>query len=176
MRRSTLPWLLALALLSLSAAAWAFESAGPVDQYQEEMKRSKLGPALGINQPTVDKLLQIDKKYRPQKEQAKREAVGAFQQLKQAMGKPSPTDAEVQVILDKMMRNRQESLNLQHRQFEEEMAVLTPVQQARYLMFLMGLRKQVAQEARGLREGPGGPGTTRPLQPPRELPVARPNP
>jgi len=40
------------------------------------------------------------------------------------------------------------------------MAILTPVQQARYLMFLMGLRREMVKEARSL--GPprnGGVGT-----------------
>ncbi len=155
--------------------AWAqgFEQPESIDRYQTEMKRTKLGPALGVDQRTVDLLLQIDEKYRVQKEQAKREAMAAFAQLKQAMSKPNPSDQEVQVILDRMMRSRQETLNLQQRQFNEEMSVLTPVQQARYLMFLMGMRKQVAQEALQLRNSPKA---AKPLVPPRELPVMRPNP
>ncbi len=155
------------------AAAQGFDPGDSMDRYQTEVKRSKLGPALGVDQRTVDQLLQIDQKYRHQKEQAKREALAAFQQLQQAMSKPNPSDQEVQAILDRMMHSRTETLSLQQRQFNEEMSVLTPVQQARYLMFLMSMRKQVAQEARELKTGPKA---SKPITPPRELPVMRPNP
>jgi hypothetical protein len=164
---------LLLGWLAGMAAAQGFDPPDSMDRYQAEVKRTKLGPALGVDQRTVDTLLKIDQKYRLQKDQAKREALASFQQLQQAMSKPNPSDQEVQVILDRMMHSRQETLNLQQRQFQEEMSVLTPVQQARYLMFLMSMRKQVAQEALELKSGPKA---ARPLAPPRELPVTRPNP
>lgn len=154
-------------------ASQGFEPADPMDRYQAEVKRARLGPALGVDQRTVELLLQIDQKYRAQKEQAKREAMLAFQQLQQVMSKPNPTDQEVQAILERMMRSREETLALQQRQFQEEMSLLTPVQQARYLMFLMSLRRQVASEARELKTAPKA---TKPITPPRELPVMRPNP
>lgn len=175
-RRLVRIWCIGLLLagwLAGVAAAQGFDPGDSMDRYQAEVKRSKLGPALGVDQRTVDALLQIDQKYRVQKEQAKREAMTAFQQLQQAMGKPNPSDQEVQAILDRMMHSRTETLNLQQRQFNEEMSVLTPVQQARYLMFLMSMRKQVAQEARELKAGPKA---SKPITPPRELPVMRPNP
>lgn len=171
-RLGGLAFLLTL-FLGLPAAAQGFEPADPMDRYQAEVKRAKLGPALGVDQRTVDLLLQIDQKYRVQKERAKQEAMLAFQQLQQVMSKPNPTDQEVQAILERMMRTREETLALQQRQFQEEMSLLTPVQQARYLMFLMSLRRQVATEARELKTSPKA---AKPVTPPRELPVMRPNP
>lgn len=169
-------WLLYLLVLALPVTAigpvLAFDNPDTMDRYQEEVKRQKLGPALGIDQATVERLLQIDHKYKPLKEQAKRDAVTSFQQLQQVMRSPSPPESQVRAILNQMIRARRESLNLQERQLEEEMAVLTPVQQARYLMFLMGLRKQMAQEALNLRRPPQQ--EARPMAPPRELPVVRP--
>ena len=44
--------------------------------------------------------------------------------------------------------------NLQQRKDDEETAILTPMQQARYLMYLMSLIK----EARSIKSGTGGPG------------------
>ncbi len=174
MRRMPL-YILVLALLAATARpALAFDTPDTMNRYQEEVKRQKLGPALGIDQHTVERLLQIDHKYKPLKEQAKKQAMLSFQQLQQVMRSPSPPERQVQAILDQMIRARRESLNLQERQLEEEMAVLTPVQQARYLMFLMGLRKQMAQEALNLRRAPQQ--EARPMAPPRELPVVRPGP
>jgi|UniRef100_A0A7C3SJK5 hypothetical protein len=174
MRRLFLP--LCLGLLAMAAAdpARAFDNLNTMDRYQEEVKRQKLGPALGVDQQTVERLLQIDQRYKPLKEQAKKEALASFQQLQQVMRSPSPPEGQVRAILTQMIKARRESLNLQERQLEEEMAVLTPVQQARYLMFLMGLRKQMAQEALNLRGSPQR--EAKPLAPPRELPVVRPGP
>jgi hypothetical protein len=65
-------------------------------------------------------------------------------------------------------------LNLQQRQQDEEMAVLSPVQQARYLLYLMGLRRQMAKEARNLRPDQGGAQPLPPRPDLREVPVVRP--
>lgn len=175
MRRFKLSVLVLLLLAGLALPASAqFDNPDATDRYQEQIKRQKLGPAVGVDQTTVNRLLQIDHRYKPLKEQAKREAVTSFQQLKQVMSNPSPPEDQVRAILDRMIKSRRESLNLQERQLEEEMAVLTPVQQARYLMFLMSLRQQMAQEAFNLRSAPSR--EARPIAPPRELPVVRPGP
>lgn len=167
--------LLVLLLLagSVPSAVAQFDQPDATDRYQEEVKRQKLGPSVGVDQGTVDRLLQIDQRYKPLKEQAKREAVASFQQLQQVMRHAAPPEDQVRAILNRMIKSRRESLNLQERQLEEEMAVLSPVQQARYLMFLMSLRKQMAQEAFSLRSAPQQGGRP-PIAPPREMPVVRP--
>jgi hypothetical protein len=173
MRRLVLSVLALFLAAALAPPALAqFDNLESLDRYQEEVKRQKLGPALGVDQRTVDRLLQIDQRYRPLKEQAKNEAVSSFRQLQQVMRQPSPPEDQVQTILDKMIQSRRETLNIQQRQLDEEMAVLTPLQQARYLMFLMSLRKQMAREALNLRSAPQE--GARPMGPPRELPVVRP--
>jgi Spy/CpxP family protein refolding chaperone len=173
MRRFILLMLAFFVLIGVAGPALSFDNPDVTDRYQEEVKRKKLGPALDVDQRTVNQLLQIDHKYRPLKEKAKQEAVTAFRDLQQVMRHPSPPENQVRAILDKMIKSRRETLNLQQRQLEDEMAILTPVQQARYLMFLMSLRKQMAQEALNLRSGPKA---SKPMAPPRELPVVRPGP
>ena len=160
MRWFALSLILGLLLTGVAPMAWGFEHPESLNRFQEDVKRTRLGPVLGVDQRKVDQLLLIDQKYKPLKEQARRDAVAAFQQLQQVMRNPSPPEDQVKGILATMMRKKQESLDLQQRQLDEEMAILTPVQQARYLMFLMGLRRQMVKEARSL--GPprnGGVGT-----------------
>ncbi len=83
-----------------------------------------------------------------------------------------------------MKRKRLEMLNLQQRKDDEESALLTPMQQARYLMYLMSLIKEArsiksgagtpAGQARpGIPGGPGGIGAPA-LRAPTEIPVSRP--
>jgi hypothetical protein len=146
----------------------------PMDQYQVDYKRQNLGPALGIDQAKVERLLQIDQKYRSQKRQAIQDAKGAFQQLQRVMSQPQPSEQEVATILDNIMRLRKEKLTLEQQQLQEEKSVLTPVQQARYIMVLMNMRHQIAREAQRVRNAPQG--VPLPKQSgPREVPaVSRP--
>ena len=152
----------------------AGEPGEPMDQYQTDFKRQNLGAALGIDQNTVERLLQIDEKYRAQKRQAIQNAKGAFQQLRKVMSQPQPSEQEVAAILDNMMKLRQEKLMLEQNQLQEEKSILTPVQQAKYILVLMNMRQQVAKEAQRVRSAPQG--VPLPAKPagPREVPVSRP--
>ncbi len=178
MSRKVLLCVLGLMLAGLAVANWAAAQpgAGPGGGFQDQfmqVKRSQLGPALGVDQRTVDRLLQIEQRYKPMRSQLIMETKAAFQRLQQVMAQPNPTDQEVQSILANMKAKQKEMEELKHRQDEEEMAILTPVQQARYILYLRTLVK----EARSIKGGPGGgPGGGAPLTPqsPREIPVYRP--
>ena len=76
----------------------------------------------------------------------------------------------MRALLDSLLRHEQETINLKQRQTEEERAILTPVQQARYILYL----QQMMKEARSIKGGPGG---VAPMIPggPREIPVSRPS-
>ena len=171
--------LFAALLLVYCAAPWSAAALDPshridpIDQYQLDFKRKNLGPALGIDQAKVERLLQIDQKYLSQKRQTIRDAKEALRQLQRLMQQPQPPEPEVAAILDRMMELRQEKLSLEQRQLKEEKHILTPVQQARYILMLMNMRQQVAREAQRMRSAPQGA----PLKPqpgPREVPVSRP--
>jgi|UniRef100_A0A7V6A4N7 Spy/CpxP family protein refolding chaperone len=151
------------------------ETGDPLEQYQMEFKRKNLGPSLNLDPAKVEKLLQIDQKYRALKRQATQEARLALQQLQRVMSQPQPSEEEVRRILDNMMRLRQHKLALEQQQLEEEKAVLTPVQQARYILLLMNMRHQIAKEAQKVRGAPPL-SAPQPLKPggPREVPVSRP--
>jgi hypothetical protein len=152
----------------------AGEPGEPMDQYQMDFKRQNLGTALGIDQAKVERLLQIDQKYKSQKRQAIHDAKAAFQQLQQVMSQPQPPEKEVAGILDNIMSLRKEKLTLEQQQLQEEKSILTPVQQARYILMLMNMRHQVAREAQRVRNAPQGMPIT-PKPGPREVPaVSRP--
>jgi myosin heavy subunit len=165
-----------LLLLSTPFSAAAFENhdpSDPLDQYQLDFKRKHLSSSLGIDQAKVERLLQIDQKYKPLKRQTIREAKAALRQLQQLMRQPQPPEQEVAAILDRMMKLRREKLALEQRQLREEKNILNPVQQARYILLLMNMRQQIAREAQKMRSAPQGV----PVQPqpqPREMPVSRP--
>jgi Spy/CpxP family protein refolding chaperone len=167
-------------VLTLGSSCWAWAQPGPSHGFGEgrfhdrfmELKRKQLGPALGVDQPTVDKLLAIDQRYKPLRHQLIMGMKTDIRRLQQLMSQGSPPEQEVKAVLSGMKRRRMEMLNLQQRKDDEEMALLTPVQQARYIIYLMSL----IREARSIKGGPGGPGSmgAPALRPPREIPVSRP--
>jgi Spy/CpxP family protein refolding chaperone len=184
MRRNLLLAFLGLVLLGTGVSrAWAqpghgFERGHFQDRLME-IKRQQLGPALGVDQRTVDRLLAIDQRYKPIRHRLIMEMRADMRRLQQLMSQPSPSEREVQTVLNNMKRKRLEMLNLQQRKDQEETAILTPVQQARYIMYLISLVRQ----ARSIKSGPsgpsgpgpmGGPGNMAPAFRPREIPVSRP--
>jgi len=126
-----------------------------------------MGPAIGVDERLVARLVEIDRRYKPQKLQLNQDMKAHLQRLQQMLSQPSPSEEQVRQVLQGMIKKRQDTLNLQQRQLDEEMAILSPIQQGRYLLFLMGLRQQMARQARGL--GVPMPQTA----PPQGIPVSR---
>jgi Spy/CpxP family protein refolding chaperone len=188
MHRKTLLLFLGLTLVGTSLA-WGqpgrgFSGGGFQDRFLE-VKRKQLGPALGVNQQTVDKLLAIDERYKPLRHQMVTSMKNDMRRLQQLMSQPKPSETEIKALLAAMKRKRLEMLNLQQRKDEEETALLTPMQQARYILYLMSLIK----EARSIKSGGGTPGThgkpgimgapgglAPALRAPQEIPASRPTP
>ena len=142
---------LAGASLAWGQPAGEFGGGGFQDRLLE-VKRHQLGPALGVNQPTVDKLLAIEARYKPLRRQMIMEMMNDWRRLEQAMAQASPADQEIRTILTSLRNRKDEMHNLQQRQGDEEIAILTPVQQARYMMYQRSLLK----EARSIKSGTGG--------------------
>ena len=186
MRRRILFLFLGLTLAGASLV-WGqsgkeFGGGGFQDRFLE-VQRNQLGPALGVNQQTVDQLLAIDARYKPLRHQLTTGMRSDMQRLQQLMSQPSPPEQEIKPLLAEMKRKRLEMLNLQQRKDDEETALLTPMQQARYLIYLMALIK----EARSIKSGAGQPGghgrpgivggpggKAVPTLRPTEIPVSRP--
>ena len=129
MRRRILFLFLGLTLAGASLA-WGqpggeFGGGGFQDRFLE-VKRNQLGPALGVNQPTVDQLLAIDARYKPLRHQLVTGMKSDMQRLQQLMSQPHPPEQEITALLADMKRKRLEMLNLQQRKDDEETALLTP--------------------------------------------------
>ncbi len=180
MLKRILSHFLGLILAGLAVAPWALaqpmgqpvaSGGGNFQQRFQQVKRAQMGPALGVNQQTVDRLLQIEQHYNPQRRQLIQIMKTDFQRLQQVMSQPSPPEQEVAAILSDMKQRRQQMQDLQNQQGQEEEALLTPVQQARYLMY----QKDLMQQARRVMNGPGM-GETEPVNPqmPRDIPVVGP--
>lgn len=182
MPRKLLLYLLGLMLAGAVSPTWAWAQGGPgsgrfTDKFQE-IKRTQLGPALGVDQSIVDKLLQIEQRYQPQRQRLIQDSKAEFLRLRQLMDQPQPSEQEVKTILTNLKAKQREIEGLKLRQDEEEMAVLSPVQYARYVLYLQSMMREArsVKAGPGAPGGPGGPRRGAPLTPssPREIPVYRP--
>jgi Spy/CpxP family protein refolding chaperone len=180
MPKKILFYFLGLMLAGMASATWALaqpaegfrgSGSGGFQERFQQVKRTQMGPALGVNQQTVDQLLQIEQRYQPGRRQLIQNMRTDYQRLQQAMSQPAPSEQEVRAIIGDMKMKKQEMQDLQTRQGEEEDALLTPVQQARYLMYNQSLMREASTIKRG------GPGGTGPFTPdgPREVPVINPS-
>jgi Spy/CpxP family protein refolding chaperone len=174
---------LGLILAGLASATWALAQpmgqpppqpgsarGGGFQAQFQEIKRTQMGPALGVNQQTVDQLLQIEQRYKPLRQQLIQDSMVEYRRLEQVMNQPSPAEQEIRTILTGIKQKQKAMQELQARQGAEEDALLNPVQQARFLMY----QRKLLKEARNIKGG--GPGETTPFtpSPPREIPVSRP--
>ncbi len=171
MHKKLLFYFLCLMLAGMASATWALAQPAGVFQgpggggggFQErfqQVKRNQMGSALGVSQQTVDQLLQIEQRYQPSRRQLIQSMRMDYQRLQQLMSQPAPPEREVGAILGDMKRKKQEMQDLQTRQGEEEDALLSPVQQARYLMYNQSLMREatVSREAvRAVLQGGGAP-------------------
>ncbi len=186
MPRKLFFYFLGLMLAGMASAPWAlaqpagvFRPAGAAPGpggggFQErfqQVKRQQMGPALGVNQQTVDRLLDIERRYEPGRRQLIQSMRMDYQRLQQVMSQAAPPQGEVAAILGDMKRRKQEMQDLQTRQGVEEDALLNPVQQARYLMYNQSLMREARSVKRG---GPGEGGAFTPGGP-REVPVINPS-
>jgi hypothetical protein len=182
MHKKLLFYVLGLILAGMASATWALAQpaegfrpggvgGGGFQERFQQVKRTQMGPALGVNQQTVDQLLDIERRYQPGRRQLIQSMKMDYQRLQQAMSQPAPSEQQVQAILIDMKRKKQEMQDLQTRQGEEEDALLSPVQQARYLMYNQSLMREARTIKRG---GPEEGGTFTPGGP-REVPVINPS-
>ena len=137
----------------------------------QEIKRTQMGPAVGVNQQTVDQLLQIEARYQPLRQQLIRDSKKEFRRLQQVMSQAFALGSGSEGYPGTVSSGSNGRCKIcRRRQGEEEEALLTPVQQARYFMY----QRTLLKEARNVQGG--GPGEEAPMMPqgPREIPVSRP--
>ncbi len=164
---------------SAAAPALAQPYGGPATQvYLLEYKRQHLAAALRVDQTRVDRLLEVERRFntrvRPLRQQLNRD----MDRLRTLLASSRPDDAQIKAVLDSLYRTREQLHSLRRQQDAAQAALLTPTQQARYLMFQQELNRQLLDESRHLPaaeevgdNGGGGPGPAAPS--PAPLPPTR---
>lgn len=106
---------------------------------------------LGLSQDQALKVSEIMKKYQMKRRDLRQKMMGLNQQLRTVAYSNNASQAS-QLIAD-IQKTKDEMEGLDDAQFKEIKPLLTPQQQARYLVLMEDIRREIRQFRRG---GPGG--------------------
>jgi|GEM_PF-6266204 len=115
-----------------------------------EYKRRQLPQVLHLDQGQVDRLLEVERRHQPGLNRLRQDIRRDLQRLSRLLDRPQPSDAEVKAVLESLQGKRDQLQSLRQRQMDEAAALLSPQQQARYLIFQQQMRRDLLQQVRGL--------------------------
>jgi len=150
---------LLLALLVWLALPASLQAQGQVGAPPEDSKRERihdlilqrLNTELGLNPTQSQQLAQIMRKYQQQRLTLKRQQRDLTAQLRAAS--TGGNEAQVQSLLQKLTATRSQLDQVNDQMFNEIRPMLTPMQQAKYLLVM----DEIRQEVKAIRR-PMGPG------------------
>lgn len=130
------------------------------------MRLAELQEALNLDDKTMLKLNEVLKKNDDKRDALHKEAREGMRQLKDLMDAQKPDEAKVTAALDKLAASRDKLHNIQIEQMNEARKLLTPIQQAKFVLHMDKFRKHMREMLRkswqhhgqGPGPGPGGPG------------------
>ncbi|MDL1872920.1 hypothetical protein FBR05_12085 [Deltaproteobacteria bacterium PRO3] len=158
---------LLLALLVWLALPASLQAQGPVGAPEDskserihDLIMQRLNAELGLNPTQSQQLAQIMRKYQQQRLTLKRQQRDLTAQLRAAS--TSGNDAQVQPLLQKLTATRSQLDQVNDQMFNEIRPMLTPMQQAKYLLVMDEIRQEVKAIRRPVAPGyypPPGAGT-----------------
>jgi len=154
-----------LAARALAASALTDHALTADDDCAACMKKCREARAtkkMGLTEDQQKKLKALGEKYGPQQKQLGEERRKLVKELAQKV-KAEAKDADLQATLDAMAKNRASVEALRDKREKESRAILTPAQQAKFVLRMVkqarGGKQMRRPGKRGMREGgPAGPG------------------
>ncbi|MBI5525849.1 MAG: periplasmic heavy metal sensor [Deltaproteobacteria bacterium] len=129
------------------------------------MHIAEIQEKLNLDEKTTIRINEILKKFDEKRDALKKEVKGHMQSIKDLMDAPKPDEAKLTPILDKLVSAREKIHDVQTDQLSEIRKLLTPTQQAKFVLHLQQWKKhmkEMIRKHRGWRQGqgpgPGGPG------------------
>ena len=171
MKRMTVT-LIALGLaLAIPSLALAEEDDGPggpphgkaAMQKFRAIRIAELQEALNLDDKTMLKLNEILKKNDEKRDAIHKEARAQMKELKGLMDAAKPDESRITTVLEKLGAARSEMQKLQADQMGEAKKLLTPIQQAKFVLHMDKFRRHMREMLRkswmhhGQGPGPGGP-------------------
>jgi hypothetical protein len=113
----------------------------------------KLTETLKMDREQASRFVLMDSQFEDTKRKYWREFHEDVQKLRGLVREPNPSERDLRETVTRI-KNRKRSLNdLNNRQMDEELNLLRPDQQARYILFTIDFRREMENLIREVREG-----------------------
>jgi len=146
-------------------SAWADplkEGKSPHEKTWERIqmiKMLKLTETLKMDRDQSARFFAIDNQYEETKRKFRREFQEDIQKLRTLIRETNPSDRDLRELVSRIKNRKRDLDELMNKQTEEELSLLKPEQQARYLLFHIDFRREIENLIREVREGrPPRPG------------------
>jgi Spy/CpxP family protein refolding chaperone len=156
--RSAFALFLVSCLLFLHHDSFAQPMPGGLAEKQEQLQaliNTRLVNGLGLTPDKAQRVTQILQKYHQKRRELRQSLHALNLQLQSAASSNDPTQAN-QVVLQ-LQKTKGEMDKLDGEQFDEIKTILTPQQQAKFLLIMQQVRQEIMQFRRGGGAPPNGP-------------------
>jgi Spy/CpxP family protein refolding chaperone len=133
----------------------------PTEERREEIRKKieairiwRLTEALKLDADTSVRLSSILSSLDLKRREIQREQMEAMRALRQTLRSPKPDEAKLKSLLDRLESNHRSMQELREREIKNLKEILSPEQQARFLIF----QQEFQREMRGIIEGARGGG------------------
>ena len=113
----------------------------------------KMTDALSLERDTAVKLASVSSRYCETRKGLLRNMRKDIDALRQILGDKSPDEQKLKEIIDRTKKIRKELADLRCRQMDDEMILLTPIQQARYLIFKVDFHREMHELIKKVNKG-----------------------
>jgi Spy/CpxP family protein refolding chaperone len=113
----------------------------------------KMTDALSLERDTAVKLASVSSRYCETQKGLLRNMRRDIDALRQILADKSPDEQKLKEIIDRTKKIRKELANLRCRQMDDEMILLTPIQQAQYLIFKVDFHREMHELIKKVNEG-----------------------
>lgn len=152
-------WIFLLFVVLWSSWAWAEswkESKDPRSKAWERIhmiKMWKLTETLKLDREGAARFFAVDNKYEEGKRRLRQDLHEDIQRLRNLMRDMNPPERELRELLSRIKNRKKDLDDLVQKQTDEELNLLKPEQQARYVLFQIDFQREMQDLIREIREG-----------------------
>lgn len=152
-------WIFFLPLILWGSWAWADpwkEGKNPNEKAWGRImmiRTWKLTEALKLDREGAVRFFAVDNQYEEGKRRLRRDLHEDIQRLRNLMRDMNPQERELRELLSRIKNRKKELDDLVQKQTDEEINLLKPEQQARYILFHIDFQREMQELIREVREG-----------------------
>jgi hypothetical protein len=138
------------------ADSWKEADKGQHDKAWERMRMLrmvKLTDTLKMDRDQSARFVTLDSQYEETKKKSWREFHEDVQKLRTLVREANPPERELRDTVNRIKTRKRNLNDLNNRQIDEELNLLRPEQQARYILFTIDFRREMESLIREVREG-----------------------